>query len=117
MYRFEPYKKEVDPEWNLFVATLLGFFLEKEEFKRIKGWIIVEYSIKDRFSGEDGFMESLFNLLHKFWKLIFEFFSISRIRLKYYDDSMKIKINFIKKLNQRIFFIIIKTKNISFYVD
>lgn len=44
-------------------------------------------------------MESLFNLLHKFWKLIFEFFSISRIRLKYYDDSMKIKINFIKKLN------------------
>lgn len=43
MYRFEPYKKEVDPEWNLFVATLLGFFFfEKEEFKRIKGWIIVE---------------------------------------------------------------------------
>lgn len=51
------------------------FFFEKEEFKRIKGWIIVEYSIKDRFSGEDGFMESLFNLLHKFWKLIFEFLS------------------------------------------
>lgn len=82
MYGFKPYKKEVDPEWNLFVATLLGFFLEKEEFKRIKGWIIVEYSIKDRFSGEDGFMESLFNLLHKFWKLIFEFLSYIKDKIK-----------------------------------
>lgn len=85
------------------------FFFEKEEFKRIKGWIIVEVFGR-------GWIYGIFiYLLHKFWKLIFEFFSISRIRLKYYDDSMKIKINFIKKLNQRIFFIIIK--NISFYVD
>lgn len=58
------------------------FFFEKEEFKRIKGWIIVEYSIKDRFSGEDGFMESLFNLLHKFWKLIFEFLSYIKDKIK-----------------------------------
>lgn len=42
------------------------FFFEKEEFKRIKGWIIVEYSIKDRFSGEDGFMESLFTCYTNF---------------------------------------------------